>query len=185
VIIGIDNPEFKLKPGMTANITITVDQRDNALKIPNAALRYTPPGVPREQMDGQHGQAFAITTQARRRESLSEGPEAAASPLAPGQKWNPETKIKTVPPKRTLQRPAVVYVLNALHKPEPRRVVLGITDGSATEVVSGEVQPGDLLVIGDSTQGTQPSNASKPSNAPSFLQQMHDGIRGSGPGRGM
>src|SRR5438552_3241804 len=41
VIIGISNPDLKLKPGMTANITITVDQRDNALKIPNAYLRYT------------------------------------------------------------------------------------------------------------------------------------------------
>src|SRR6266704_3171491 len=35
VIIGIDNPDLKLKPGMTANITITVDQRENVLKVPN------------------------------------------------------------------------------------------------------------------------------------------------------
>lgn len=185
VIIGIDNPELKLKPGMTTNITITVDQRDHAVKIPNAALRYTPPGVQREQMNSQRGQASAIKTLPGGRESVSTGLEAAAPPLAPGQKWNPATKIKTVPPQRTVQQPAVVYVLNALKKPEPRHVVLGITDGSATEVVSGEVKPGDLLIIGDSTQGTQPSNASKTPNAPSFLQQMHDGIRGGGPGRGM
>src|SRR5204862_8262219 len=37
VIIGIENPDLKLKPGMTANIMVTVDQRDNALKVPNAA----------------------------------------------------------------------------------------------------------------------------------------------------
>src|SRR5215831_3483993 len=48
VILGIENPEMKLKPGMTANITITVDQRDNVLKVANAALRYTPPGGRRE-----------------------------------------------------------------------------------------------------------------------------------------
>src|SRR5213075_1749769 len=41
VIIGIENPDLKLKPGMTANITVTVDQRDEVLKIPNASLRYT------------------------------------------------------------------------------------------------------------------------------------------------
>src|SRR5205809_5517556 len=53
VIIGIENPELKLKPGMTANITITVDQRDNVLKVANAALRYTPAGMQREQFRGQ------------------------------------------------------------------------------------------------------------------------------------
>src|SRR5439155_1028511 len=45
VILSIENSELRLKPGMTANITITVDQRDNAVKVPNAALRYTPPGT--------------------------------------------------------------------------------------------------------------------------------------------
>lgn len=41
-IIRVKNPDFKLKPGMTANITIRVDSRENVVKIPNAALRYTP-----------------------------------------------------------------------------------------------------------------------------------------------
>jgi multidrug efflux pump subunit AcrA (membrane-fusion protein) len=55
VIIGIENPEMKLKPGMTANITITVDQRDDVLKVANAALRYTPPGMQREDLRAQRG----------------------------------------------------------------------------------------------------------------------------------
>jgi HlyD family secretion protein len=42
-IISVDNPEQKLFPGMTANITILVAQRTNALLISNAALRFTPP----------------------------------------------------------------------------------------------------------------------------------------------
>jgi HlyD family secretion protein len=41
-IIRVKNPDFKLKPGMTANITIRVGFRENVVKIPNAALRYTP-----------------------------------------------------------------------------------------------------------------------------------------------
>src|SRR5204863_4290572 len=56
VILSIENPEMKLKPGMTANITITVDQRNNALRVPNAALRYTPPGVRRDEFMGERGQ---------------------------------------------------------------------------------------------------------------------------------
>jgi HlyD family secretion protein len=42
-IIDVDNPERKLFPGMTADVSILVAQRKAALKIPNAALRYTPP----------------------------------------------------------------------------------------------------------------------------------------------
>ena len=42
-IIGVENPEQKLFPGMTADVLILVAQRSQALKIPNAALRYTPP----------------------------------------------------------------------------------------------------------------------------------------------
>src|SRR5262249_52190493 len=55
VILGIQNPDMKLKPGMTANIIITVDRRDNALKVPNAALRYRPAGVQREDFRFDRG----------------------------------------------------------------------------------------------------------------------------------
>src|SRR5436190_19481987 len=39
-VIGVSNPNLKLKPGMTANVTIIVAQKDNVLQIKNAALRY-------------------------------------------------------------------------------------------------------------------------------------------------
>src|SRR5215813_3998601 len=42
-VIGVSNPELKLKPGMTANVSIIVAQKDNVLQIKNAALRYRPP----------------------------------------------------------------------------------------------------------------------------------------------
>jgi HlyD family secretion protein len=41
-VIGVSNPELKLKPGMTANVSIVVAHRDNVLKIANAALRFRP-----------------------------------------------------------------------------------------------------------------------------------------------
>jgi HlyD family secretion protein len=43
VIIAVDNPEQKLFPGMTADVSILVAERKNVLKIPNAALRFMPP----------------------------------------------------------------------------------------------------------------------------------------------
>lgn len=42
-IVAVENPEKKLFPGMTANVSILVAQRKNALKIPNSALRFSPP----------------------------------------------------------------------------------------------------------------------------------------------
>jgi len=43
VVIGVDNRDLRLKPGMTANVTITIAQKDPVLKVPNTALRFVPP----------------------------------------------------------------------------------------------------------------------------------------------
>src|SRR6266404_4461507 len=42
-VIGVSNPDLKLKPGMTANVSITIAHKDDVLQIKNAALRYRPP----------------------------------------------------------------------------------------------------------------------------------------------
>lgn len=49
VIVDVDNPDLKLRPGMTANTTFTIAERDDALRLPNAALRFWPEEVPREK----------------------------------------------------------------------------------------------------------------------------------------
>src|SRR5881397_2254929 len=41
-VIGVSNPDLKLKPGMTANVSIIISHKDNVLQIKNAALRYHP-----------------------------------------------------------------------------------------------------------------------------------------------
>src|SRR6266481_391981 len=41
-VIGVSNPDLKLKPGMTANVSIVAARKDNVLQIKNAALRYRP-----------------------------------------------------------------------------------------------------------------------------------------------
>src|ERR1700756_3803811 len=45
-VIGVNNPELKLKPGMTANVSIIVAHKDDVLQIKNAALRYRPASAP-------------------------------------------------------------------------------------------------------------------------------------------
>ena len=41
-VIGVSNPDLKLKPGMTANVSIVAAHKDDVVKIANAALRYRP-----------------------------------------------------------------------------------------------------------------------------------------------
>jgi HlyD family secretion protein len=53
-MISVDNPEQKLFPGMTADVSILVSDRKGVLRIPNTALRYTPPdNATFEQMPSQ------------------------------------------------------------------------------------------------------------------------------------
>ena len=68
VVISAQNPDMALLPGMTANVRIVVDNRDMALKVPNAALRWRPAGgadakapadtPPPQQAGGQAVQQF-------------------------------------------------------------------------------------------------------------------------------
>lgn len=41
-VIGVENPELKLRPGMTANVSFIYADRENVLRVPNAALRFRP-----------------------------------------------------------------------------------------------------------------------------------------------
>lgn len=53
VLARVDNAEMKLKPGMTANISIIHSKRKNILKIPNSALRFSPAGYKRDAAQGR------------------------------------------------------------------------------------------------------------------------------------
>jgi HlyD family secretion protein len=57
VVVGVDNPELKLKPGMTATVGIVTAQRDDVVRIPVRALRFNPErkkvaATPRPGSDG-------------------------------------------------------------------------------------------------------------------------------------
>ena len=45
VVVTAANPDLRLLPGMTANVNFVVNQRSNALKVPNSALRFRPAGA--------------------------------------------------------------------------------------------------------------------------------------------
>ncbi len=79
-------------------------------------------------------------------------PATRQSILAPGQLWQNSEKIQFPAPPANQARPAVVWVLDSNGKPEPRKVTLGITDGTFTEVVSGLLKQGEPVIVADTNQ---------------------------------
>lgn len=55
VVVEFENPDFRLKPGMTANVSIVIDKKEQVLKVPSSALRFTPPTTGREEKAGTVG----------------------------------------------------------------------------------------------------------------------------------
>jgi len=106
VVVSVANPELKMLPGMTANIKVNIQTRDEVLMAPAAALRFRPQTKPEETKEG-----------GKSGKSKKEG------------------------------GPAVYKLVNG----EPVRVAIkiGISDQKMTEILSGDLKPGDELVVAD------------------------------------
>ena len=65
VVIRVDNPELKLKPGLTANVTIITDIENDVVRIPTAALRFKPEPDDRRAGDGCDGPAVWVLRDGR------------------------------------------------------------------------------------------------------------------------
>ena len=130
-VIGVSNPDLKLKPGMTANVSIIIAHRDDALKVGNAALRYRPPEATVPEAKGSPGANRPPGSGARPR-------DAAAR-------------------ERRVER--TVYVLPpGSSKPKAVQIKTGISDNVSTEVTEG-LHEGDRVVTG-AIGGTTPNPAS-------------------------
>jgi len=140
VVVSVDNPDLKLKPGMTANVSIIVARRDKAVKIPNAALRFRPP---------EDAAASSTPT----------APAAAGGGQRPPGGGRPEGGSRPAGPRAERK----VYVLApGAAKPDPVPVKLGISDGLNTEVLEG-LKAGDAVVIGLKTSSAaRPATSSNP-----------------------
>lgn len=70
VVVSAANPDLLLLPGMTANVRIITAHKDNALKVPNAALRFNPPANSNEKIDkkGMSTVSPAPTSSGRRKD---------------------------------------------------------------------------------------------------------------------
>jgi HlyD family secretion protein len=130
-IIDVSNPDLKLKPGMTATVAIIVASRDDALKVPNAALRFKPPK-----------EAIVVdASSAGPASNLSDGkPSSAGSSTG---KSKPSKKagrtVYVVASEESASTTNQVTVLRAVE------IKNGITDGRETEVADG-LREGDQVV---------------------------------------
>jgi len=144
-VIDVDNRDKALRPGMTANVTFVLAQVADAVKIPNAALRFKPS---REQMMAVMAQFGGRGSGGRRHGSGS----AAGAPVPNGPPGGPPgrgTDAVTGASGPVLQRDLgdkkrVFKLVNG--RPMPVLIKPGLSDGSSTEMVEGDLAPGDQLV---------------------------------------
>jgi HlyD family secretion protein len=173
VVIDVANPDQKLKPGMTANLVITIDERNNVLKVPNSALRFTPQDAS-GQRTGTGGQGQGQGQgQGRRRQ---QGDNAAAQQGDGGENRFAPASAPVLPGQIR-----VVWVLGQNGKPERRRITVGLSDGSATEVVDGDLREGDMVITGQTLSGSSSTN--NQSRPPGFGNAPRTGVGGGGPRR--
>jgi len=60
VVVGVDNSDLSLKPGMTAETRITIDARNDVLRVPSQALRFAPAAAPRLEARPNQGRVFVL-----------------------------------------------------------------------------------------------------------------------------
>jgi len=117
-VIDVENPSGKLRPGMTANVTFVIAEVKDAIKLPNAVLRFRPS---QEQMVALRGNREGGGGEARRaRGGGGDRPQPS-----------PDRKL-------------VWKLVDGT--PTPVRITIGLSDGSFTEVKSGDLVEGDLLI---------------------------------------
>ncbi|HEX8110087.1 MAG TPA: efflux RND transporter periplasmic adaptor subunit, partial [Kofleriaceae bacterium] len=148
-VIDVDNTDHALRPGMTANVTFVLAQVADAIKIPNAALRFKPT---REQLmavfaqfggrNGRGSGGWGGSGGSGRRGS-GDGP---GGPGGPGGRGMMEGGMPGMPGgQRDLGDKKRVFKLVDGH-PRPVLIKPGLTDGSSTEMLDGDLKPGDELV---------------------------------------
>ena len=215
VVIQVDNKDLRLKPGMTANVTVMIAHKEGVLRIPNAVLRYRPEfakavvseevgkkegGTQTQKSEatserGTRGQQRGGMTVERLTEGLNLTPEQQEKVgmiMKASQQEIQEIREKSKPEEsrgkiQSLLRQKImgllteeqrqkwenrqsgqgeernqawVWVLSSAGQPVPVSIILGITDGTFSEVVSGDLKEGaELIVEETSNKKTQATRA--------------------------
>lgn len=131
VLVTAPNPDLKLLPGMTASISFQVDHRDNVIKIPNSALRFYPLA--------KHVRPADLP--------ILEGNLEINKPEEDEQKTDTSLSAMERAQLRKERNRRHVWVSDGLLL-RAVEVTTGLSDSKFTEMVSGNLKPGDQLVTG-------------------------------------
>lgn len=133
-VIDVDNAERLLKPGMTATVQFIYAERDDVVRIPNAALRFRPdPAALRAFKQNGGGKGGAPGSA-----KASGGAERPAADLAGDER---------------------LLWVDRGDSPVKVKVKIGVSDGTWTEMVEGELSPGDRLITEAIVAGSSPSGS--------------------------
>ncbi len=164
VVVAFANPNAAVLPGMTANVRIVTEVRDNVLKVPNAALRVRLSGI--EPVD-----LVASPPRDAAASAVASAASAASQPSPPQRAAGVDVGGRAPTRGR-------IHILGPDGKPRAFFVRLGVSDGLATELLIGAgtaVQPdadlikeGAEVVIGESKPAGAPPGAARtgPGGAP-------------------
>jgi HlyD family secretion protein len=139
-VIDVDNSDLKLKPGMTTNVTVIVAEKDDVLKVSNAALRFKPSP---ELIQGQ----IQLAANSGAKDVIPAGAMAGqrVAGRAPGEVRRlarPGEGGDIGPPPANEK---TLWVLRE-GRPAPVAIRTGISDGTLSEIASGPVSEGDQVV---------------------------------------
>jgi HlyD family secretion protein len=182
-VITVPNPQLKLKPGMTANVTVEVLRRSNVLRVANAATRFRPtaemfsvlnqPAPPELQRTGNGRSGGARSTSAAAAPAQAQR-GANQSTVVPG-KATPAKGAETKPvqltgnattidalfgPLASTETRGMVWQYDAAGQLKPLRLRLGATDGTYSEVLNDSDVPADARVVTAMKTGLEPASAS-------------------------
>lgn len=139
VIIEVPNPGERLRPKMTANVTIEVATVHDVLRIANASLRFKP--------DTTNDKQAAATSTA----SGTAGNNTDRGAIAMGQRHRGIEGAGGFGGTQAPKKMQTIYLLQPDKSLKAVQIRTGISDGHYTAVVEGDVKPGDLVVAGLAT----------------------------------
>ncbi len=136
VVVQVANEELKLRPGMTANVTIQTLSKDDVLKVPSAALRFNPSAfMPAEDVAAAKTKRPAGAGAQQGGGRPSPGGAGAAGPSGSSRGL-------------VARRDDRVWILGSNGKPQAVVVKVGITDGQATEISGEGITEGMQVLVG-------------------------------------
>ncbi|HAR35580.1 MAG TPA: efflux RND transporter periplasmic adaptor subunit, partial [Acidobacteria bacterium] len=146
-IIDVDNSSLKLLPGMTATCSIIVGEARNVLRVPNAALRFTPE-LSAEELQKIMRAAFEEMAARRQQEG---GPAPAGSGQAGQRMFDPSQMGQRggqAGQGGQRRMPSRVWQLDEKGNLKVVFVRTGVSDNSFTEIKSDNLKEGDEVIVG-------------------------------------